>query len=94
MRGLRIYEEVKMSEQFPHHPRTKRGFKRLSEEFIVKIKRYGSIKKLAEKVEINIQTLRQWLGHINRASVEDPRVFKLAEMVGFPKEKVFEVGFE
>jgi hypothetical protein len=81
-----------MSVQYPHHPRPKRGFKYLSDEFVGAVRRNGhSLQGLADKIKQNRAGFRRWIEQTDRVNENSPKVFKLAEIVGFPIEKAFEV---
>lgn len=60
----------------------------LSQEFSAAI--LGDTRKYCEEVGIKLQTFQQWKTGITRPPKDDPRLYKLADMIGFPKEKVFE----
>ncbi len=63
----------------------------LSEEFAVAIRRAPQSRRaLADVIGVNKTVLDHWLEGVNRVSLDDPRVEKLAETIGFPKDQIHE----
>lgn len=60
----------------------------LSKEFGAAL--LGETRKYCEAVGIKQTTFEQWKTGITRPPKDDPRLYKLADMLGFPKEKVFD----
>lgn len=60
----------------------------LSKEFGAAL--LGDARKYCEAVGIKQTTFEQWKAGLTRPPKDDPRLYRIAEMIGFPKEMVFD----
>lgn len=66
----------------------------LSSDFIRAVHRFEKPKRvLAEAAGISIGVLSHWMEGVNRAGKDDPRILKIADILHFPPEKIFESEF-
>lgn len=66
----------------------------LSADFIRAVHRFGKPKRvLADSAGIPVKVLSHWMEGINRAGKDDPRILKIADILQFPAEKIFEPEF-
>ncbi len=66
-----------------------------SKEFCFKIHQFiatslFTIEKLGQAVGVHRGTLVHWMNGTNKATIDDPRVLKMADIVGIQKERIFE----
>ncbi len=62
----------------------------LSEEFCTSIRSAPKPKRtIALEVGVNPGVLDNWLDGVNRAGVGDKRIHRIAELLGFPVERIF-----